>query len=210
MVVLILAIAWAGVLVAWLRSRSRGSFGDSVGMFHRHLHVLERTAPATLAPANRLRGPAVSSTPLSTRLGGPRVARVAPSARRSARHTPAPRPVPRAYGAAGAGGSLARRRQTRKRRRDVLFVLLVLVVATLVLAAGTGRHALVLVQLASDLVLAGYVGLLVRLRNLSLERRQKLRVLHRPARGRLAAGDFGDLAGVPSGYGDLALRRVAN
>lgn len=208
MVVLILAIAWAGVLVAWLRSRSRGSFGDSVGMFHRHLHVLERTAPATLAPANRLRGPAVSSTPLSTRLGGPRVARVAPSARRSARHTPAPRPVPRAY--AAAGGSLARRRQTRKRRRDVLFVLLVVVVATLVLAAGTGRHALVLVQLASDLVLAGYVGLLVRLRNLSLERRQKLRVLHRPARGRLAAGDFGDLAGVPSGYGDLALRRVAN
>ena len=204
MVLLVLAIAWGAVLVFWIRSRSRGSFGDSVGTFHRHLHVLERTAPATLPPANRLRGPALSSTPLSSRLGraaptlpgaGPRVAAAAarrPMARRQPVYAPAP------------GVSSARRRQIRRRRRDVLFVLVVAVVATLVVAVSTGRHSLLLLQLATDVTLAGYVFLLVRLRNLALERQYKLRVLRRPALARY------DAAGMPTGYGDLALRRVAN
>ena len=204
MVLLVLAIAWGAVLVFWIRSRSRGSFGDSVGTFHRHLHVLERTAPATLPPANRLRGPALSSTPLSSRLGraaptlpgaGPRVAAAAarrPMARRQPVYAPGP------------GVSSARRRQIRRRRRDVLFVLVVAVVATLVVAVSTGRHSLLLLQLATDVTLAGYVFLLVRLRNLALERQYKLRVLRRPALARY------DAAGMPTGYGDLALRRVAN
>ncbi len=209
MVLLVLAIAWGAVLVFWIRSRSRGSFGDSVGTFHRHLHVLERTAPATLPPANRLRGPALSSTPLSSRLGraaptlpgaGPRVA--AAAARRPVARRPMARRQP-VY-AQAPGVSSARRRQIRRRRRDVLFVLVVAVVATLVVAVSTGRHSLLLLQLATDVTLAGYVFLLVRLRNLALERQYKLRVLRRPALARY------DAAGMPTGYGDLALRRVAN
>ena len=214
MVLLVLAIAWGAVLVAWARSRSRGSFGDSVGMFHRHLHVLERTAPSTLRPANRLRGPVVAPIPLSSRLGPSRDLGGAPRPARPARRTPpnpyaASRPVPARSGAGRP--SPARRSQVRKRRRDVLFVLVVAVVATLVVAAGAGGHAPWVLQLASDAALAGYVALLVRLRNLSLEREQKLRVLHRPAPARLApAAGYGDLDGAPAGYGQLALRRVAN
>ncbi|MHB1931168.1 MAG: hypothetical protein ACYCUG_17395, partial [Acidimicrobiales bacterium] len=96
-VLLVLAVAWGAVLVFWFRSRSQGSFGDSVGMFHRHLHVLERTTPATLAPANRLRGPSLASTPLSSRLGRPapplpgRPQRLAgPAPARRSLQTPAP------------------------------------------------------------------------------------------------------------------------
>ncbi len=204
MVLLVLAIAWGAVLVLWIRSRSGGSFGDSVGTFHRHLHVLERTAPATLAPANRLRGPALSSTPLSSRLG--RAAPTLPGAGLRAAPPAARRPVARRQPvyAPAPGVSSARRRQICRRRRDVLFVLVVAVVATLVVAVSTGRHSLLLLQVAADAVLAGYVFLLVRLRNLALERQHKLRVLRRPAPARY------DAAGMPAGYGDLALRRVAN
>lgn len=214
MVLLVLAIAWGAVLVAWARSRSRGSFGDSVGMFHRHLHVLERTAPSTLSPANRLRGPVVSPVPLSSRLGAPRGQGADPrpvNAGRRAHPGPygAARPVPARAGTPRM--SPARRSQVRKRRKDVLFVLVVAVVATLIVAAGAGGHALWVLQLASDAALAGYVALLIRIRNLSAEREQKLRVLHRPAPARLApAAGYGERDGVPAGYGQLALRRVAN
>lgn len=192
MVLLVLAIAWGAVLVFWLRSRSQGSFGDSVGTFHRHLHVLERTTPSTLAPANRLRGPAVAATPLSARLGRP-----APT-------SPGPR-VPLAPGRPLAVVAAGRRRQIRRRRRDVLFALLVAVVATLAVAVSTGSRTLVMLQLACDVALIAYLFLLVRLRNLALERRQKLRVLRPRPTAR-----YDVVAGMPSGYGDLALRRVAN
>lgn len=203
MVLVVLAVAWGSILVFWLRSRREGSeFGDSVGLFHRHLHVLERTAPVSLAPANRLRSPAVS--PLSGR-SAPSLAmtRIAPISPR-----------------AGHNLAVARRRSLRRRRRDVLFVLAVLVVATLILALGTGSHALVLVQLVSDAGLAGYVSLLVRLRNLAAERDMKLHVLTPPARsigyGRPAGyethGGYAAPVGyaMPAGYGELTLRQVAN
>ena len=221
MVILVLAIAWGAVLVAWARSRSRGSFGDSVGLFHRHLHILERTAPSTLPPANRLRGPVVAPIPLSSRLAPSRALGASPRpvspARRNHPNPYAPaRPGPSRAGAART--SPVRRSQVRKRRRDVLFVLVVAVVGTLILAAGAGGHALWVLQLASDAALAGYVALLVRIRNLSLEREQKLRVLRRPTPVRLApAAGYGELDGAAVGYGSLAaggygqrpLRRVA-
>jgi hypothetical protein len=221
-VILVLAIAWGAVLVAWARSRSRGSFGDSVGTFHRHLHVLERTAPSTLPPANRLRGPVVSPVPLSSRLGSPQgLGGVPRPAAPSWRGYPSPyaasRPLP--AGAGAPRSSPVRRSQVLKRRRDVLFVLVVAVLATFVIAVGAGGHALWVLQLATDAALGGYVALLVRIRNLSLEREQKLRVLHRPVPVRLApAVGYGDLEGASggyskvdsAGYGQLALRRVAN
>jgi hypothetical protein len=60
----VLAGIWAFVLGAPLvRAKARGTLGDSVGSFRRHLSVLERAAPTTVAPANRLRG--AGSRPLS-------------------------------------------------------------------------------------------------------------------------------------------------
>ncbi|HEX4865029.1 MAG TPA: hypothetical protein VFV02_13230, partial [Acidimicrobiales bacterium] len=62
-VLLVLAIIWGVLLVSWLRSRTEGTFSDSVGTFRRHLSVLERAAPSTVAPANRLRsGPVAGRT----------------------------------------------------------------------------------------------------------------------------------------------------
>jgi hypothetical protein len=201
-VLIVLAIAWGAVLVFWLRSRAEGAaFNDSVGLFHRHLRVLERTAPSTLAAANRLRarddGPIPLSSHARVRAGQPAeyaTRRVGPGApRRNAAAVPAPlrpRGVPSA--------SAARRRASQRRRRDVLFVLTVLVVATAVLAVGTGSHLFVVAQLVCDAALAGYVALLVRLRTVAAERDMSLRLLERPARPAYAT------------YGDLALRRVAN
>ena len=63
MVLLVLAIIWGVLLVSWLRSRTEGTFSDSVGTFRRHLNVLERTTPSIVAPANRLRsGPVAGRT----------------------------------------------------------------------------------------------------------------------------------------------------
>ncbi len=214
MVVLVLAIAWGAVLLGWLRSRTGGSFGDSVGLFHRHLHVLERAAPSTLPPANRLRGPAASPIPLSSRLGPSRQGALGPAAYGGtpAARYPAPRPgqlrtrAPRPQAAILPS---ARRSQMRKRRRDVLFVLVVAVVASM--AVAVAGHGLWLLQLACDAALGGYVALLVRIRNLTLEREQKLRVLYRPEAARLApAAGYGEGGVAPAGYGQLALRRVAN
>lgn len=63
------------------------------------------------------------------------------------------------------------------------------------------------VQVLFDLMLTGYVTLLIRLRNLAAERELKLTFMppaSRPARPR-PAYDLG-----VSGYGDLDLRRAAN
>ena len=192
MVLVVLAVAWGSVLIFWLRSRSKdGAFTDSVGTFHRHLRILGRAAPGTLAPANRLRDPLPAGRPLRpvpAYAGRP----VAAYAGRPLAAVPHDRP---------SGASAARRRQIRRRRRDVLFVLLVAVVALLVLFAGTGSHALLLLQLLSDAALAGYIGLLVRLRNLAAEREHKLRVLHQPRVARYP---------VAPAYADYGLRRVAN
>jgi hypothetical protein len=224
-VLAVLAVAWGTVLFFWFRSRNQGAFSDSVGLFHRHLHVLERAAPGTLAPANRMRGPIAGPTPLSTRMAPPHLAftqyaptQYAPTQYASTQYasteylqsqTGPPPAWPRAVASPSARArvaSSARRRRTQRRRRDVLFVLTVLVVATLVLAVGTGSHKLMLAQILTDLVLAGYVALLIRLRNLAAERGMKLRVLHRPAQTRVRPARYAPAAG----YGDLALRQVAN
>jgi hypothetical protein len=126
-----------------------------------------------------------------------------------------------------------RRRQALKRRRDVLFALVGGAVAFLLLGLVPGLHALLLVQLIFDMLLAGYVSLLVRLRNLAAERDRKLAYLPRTAPANLtraasarnqtretpgraqaggrrrAAGGFDRLAGYdPSRYGEIAMRRV--
>src|ERR1700736_4076076 len=54
-VLLVLVVIWAAVLLTPLvRARADGALGDSIGSFRRHLSVLERAAPTTVSPANRL------------------------------------------------------------------------------------------------------------------------------------------------------------
>lgn len=80
-------------------------------------------------------------------------------------------------GAAVAGPGTPRGRSAlRKRRRDVLFTLAGLAGFTFLLAVAFGGLA-ILVNLAVDLALVGYLYLLVQLRKLSAERTQKVRYL---------------------------------
>jgi len=117
---------------------------------------------------------------------------------------------------AGASSGL-RRRQVQKRRRDVFVVLLAAAGVTLVASFIPGLHGVIYLQVLSDLLLAGYVALLLRMRNLSAERDMKLTYL--PDQRRLAAppegyrSDGRDAASAYStvgGYRGLALRRAAN
>lgn len=198
MVLLILAVVWGVLLVSWLRSRTQGTSYDSVGRFRRHLTVLERAAPATVPPANRLRA-------------GPVAGRGVPAYRSPA----LPRPgYSSRLTAVGPGASLrppspaaVRRRQAQKRRRDVFFALLAGVVGSFLLAVLPGFSVMWPVQVVFDLLLVLYVGLLIRVRNLAAERELKLTFMPqqpRPARPQ-PAYDLGT-----AGYGDLGLRRAAN
>lgn len=203
MVLLVLAIIWGVLLVSWLRSRTEGTFSDSVGTFRRHLSVLERAAPSTVAPANRLRsGPVAGRSTIppyrpSATIRGQRIGPVARTAT-AAVPVPARRPT---------GESVIRRRRSQRRRRDVFFALAAGVFGSLILAVMSGVSAMWSVQVLFDLMLTGYVTLLIRLRNLAAERELKLTFMppaSRPARPR-PAYDLG-----VSGYGDLDLRRAAN
>src|SRR6185312_14105070 len=98
--------------------------------------------------------------------------------------------------------------QAQKRRRDVLLALIAGVVATLLLAAVARTSAMWVLQVAFDLLLAGYVALLVRMRNLAAERQLKLRYMPREqVRARPGRPAY-DLDG--GSYADLSLRRAAN
>lgn len=152
--------------------------------FRRHLNVLEKTTPTVVRPANRLADPA-------GRYAGPAVRSSGP-ARLS-------RPV-------AANSAALRRRQTQKRRRDVFFALMAGTAGSLALALIPGLSIMWSVQVLFDLMLAGYVAILVNLRNRAAEREMKLRYMSsaRTVRPRRSY-DLG-----VAGYGDLDLRRAAN
>jgi hypothetical protein len=192
-VLLVLAIVWGVLLVSWLRSRTEGTFNDSVGTFRRHLTVLERATPASGYSANRLRtGPMVGRT-------------VRPSTVRTGYQGG---PMARSVGAGLRPPSLAmrRRRQAQKRRRDVFFALLAGVVGTFLLAIIPGLSVMWSIQVLFDVLFAGYVALLIRMRNLAAERELKLTFMPQQSVGRPRPSyDFGT-----SGYGELSLRRAAN
>jgi hypothetical protein len=195
-VLLVLAVIWGVLLVSWLRSRRQDTAYDSVGTFRRHLTVLERAAPSTVAPANRLRTGGLPGHVI-----------------------PAYRPPGAGRGGysgrpamAAAGGlrppspTVLRRRQAQRRRRDIFFVLLAGVVGSLLLAILPGMSIMWSVQVMFDIVFVFYVALLVRARNLAAERELKLTFMPSPSQpARRAAYDLGT-----AGYGDLSLRRVAN
>jgi hypothetical protein len=195
-VLLVLAIVWGVLLVSWLRSRRQNTAYDSVGTFRRHLTVLERAAPSTVAPANRLRTGGVPEHVIPA-YRPPGVGRGGHSGRLVAGASGGLRPP---------SAAALRRRQAQRRRRDVFFVLLAGVVGSFLLAMLPGMSIMWSVQVMFDIVFTLYVALLVRSRNLTAERELKLTFMPSPSRpAHRAAYDLGT-----AGYGDLSLRRVAN
>lgn len=146
MLLLILAVIWAGVVVSLVRDRVSERPGDSIGSFRNQLNVLQRTAPTTVVPANTLRSPGSS-------LGPARIA-AAPKASRSSAQA-----------------------RTIERRRQVFLALLASMAATLVIGFVPALRAAWALHIVLDLLFAGYVALLVSLRNRQAEREMKLRFL---------------------------------
>jgi hypothetical protein len=202
-VLIVLVLVWAVVGISWVRSRmASGTFTDSVGMFSRHLHVLERTGPTTVRAANRMRGPSlVSQSPY--------------------------RPVPRGQvgqqrGVGVTTGSMRRpaqsaaalrRRQSQKRRRDVLFLLVASALGTLLIGVIPGMQTVLVLNVIIDIMLASYIALLVRMRNLAAERSAQLSWLPRvqpvpTGAVRRGTGRYASLASAGDRRGELALRRA--
>jgi len=164
LVIFILAVIWAAVLLPpYLQNRSESRPADSISSFQRQLSVLERRS-GTVAPPKQLHnGPS------------PRAARAAGIARSAA-----PDPLRMSRSAA------------RKRRRDVLFTLGSAALLTLPLAAIIGGPVWAL-QILCDLLLVGYVVLLIQ---------SQQRVAEKDAKVRYLAGNEG-----PTREPALALRR---
>ena len=197
MVLLILAVIWAAVLIPpALRSRAEGRPADSITAFHRQLAVLRRAGPRT--------GHHGADSGMSQRPGGfrsvsspvsPSSAVAALARANGARVRPA-RAVPVARGRVSSA---------RRRRRDIFLSLLVAAGSTLVLGAIPGLHVLWMVHVAADVLLVGYVALLVRQRNLATERALKVRLLpsarrheaQQEAEGRWGDGESGWLGAEP-------------
>lgn len=190
MVLLVLAGIWVAVLLApVLRARAEGTLGDSIGTFRRHLSVLERTAPTTVSPANRLRTPT----------GQVAIPPYRPTASKLPRPGPGGRFPSAGYPYAGSPTAL-RRRQAQKRRRDVLFTLLVGMAGSLLLGLIPSLSVMLWVHVLLDLVFAGYVALLVRMRNVAAEREMKLTFL--PGSAPATYSSYGDGGYGDGGYGD--------
>jgi hypothetical protein len=104
-----------------------------------------------------------------------------------------------------------RRRQAQRRRRDVLIAILAGAAGSFILAAVLGVSMMWPVQVLFDVMLVAYIALLVRMRNLALEREAKLTYLRergRVARARIPSSRDAYEFGTP-GY-DLDFRRAAN
>lgn len=181
-VLMVLGGIWIAVIaVPLVRARSDGKLGDSIGSFRRHLSVLERAAPLTVVPANRMHLP-----------------------RNHASGTIGPyRPVAATHGRVSAGRG--RRQQAQKRRRDVLLGLVVAIIGSAVMAMIPGLSVMWMVNVVVDVLFVAYVALLVRMRNVAAEREMKLTFL--PTARPVAARYEGQP--VAAGLAELA-RRAAN
>ncbi len=185
MVLLILAVIWAAVLIPpALRSRAEGRPADSITAFHRQLAVLRRAGPRGFTadgPSSPRPGSLRSVSPITALARGP-------------------------VATARSQAAAPRRGSARRRRRDIFLSLLVAAGSTLVLGAVPGLHMLWVVHVAADVLLFGYVALLVRQRNLATERAIKVRLLPtarrheapQEAEGRWIDGESGWLSAEPA------------
>ncbi|MDP9072993.1 MAG: hypothetical protein M3N98_02260 [Actinomycetota bacterium] len=169
-----------------MRARTEGTLGDSIGSFRRHLSVLERAAPMTVSPANRLRIPGSMSSIPPYRPGAVGNARVAVG------------------GSAGMGRQ--QRRHAQKRRRDVLLALGVAMAGSALLAMIPGLSIMWMVNVVIDVLFVGYVALLVRMRNVAAEREMKLTFLPAVNTGGRHVSPYGNGHTVAVGLADLARR----
>lgn len=150
MVLIVLAAVWAAFLLPpILRARSEHRPSGSITDFRRQLHVLARSAPAGNVAPQAIPG------------------RVVPIRPHGPTHTPAP----------AAPLRLGRNRSTVKRRRDIFVGLLVAMAGSLVLGFLEPLRILWTIHLLLDVLFAAYVGALVYLRNLAVERDMKVRFL---------------------------------
>ncbi len=197
MVLVVLAIVWAVLIVGWFKTRTSNPFQDSVVSFKRNLSVLERSSPMRIAPANRLR---VATRPVTAAPQGLR--RTSSQSYASAGRRPGMATPPARQ---GANAVSMQRRAAQRRRRDVLLSLMAGAAGSFLLALVPGMSAVWVVQIGFDVLIAGYVALLVQIRNLTGERERKVSYMQpaRQAPRRRSSYDFG-------GYGDLELQQAAN
>jgi hypothetical protein len=147
LILFILAVVWAIVIGSWLRSRHETRGVNSISTFSKHLSVLERTSPARVGPG--------------------------PSADRRPQGRPEPIFPAASYSPTRASMSLV---DARRRRKNVLIALAGVAVATLVLIPFMGS-TMVLLHVVADVLLVGYIGLLIRTQRLAAERRVKVHYL---------------------------------
>lgn len=171
LVLLILAIVWAAVLGPSLIRRRAERSTDSIGAFHRQLRVLERAGPVTVDPAYRLGTSYPSRSPFL-------IAGAHASLDVEGREADDMSPLH------GTRFGLRRpdpyfRSDACRRRRNILAALVMLPVGTGLLGAVPALRPALFVTIAGVVLLAAYVGLLVYLRTLALEREQKLRYFPR-------------------------------
>lgn len=154
LVLVILAAIWAAVLLPpYLQNRRETRPGDSIATFRSQLSVLERTTPGGRASSlGRFDGPRYEAAP---------------------RYAPVRQPVGQR---ATASAPVLRRAEVRRRRRDVFLTLLGAVGVTFLLAVVVGGPVWMLHVLV-DVAFAGYIGLLVKLQQDSVEKEQKVRYL---------------------------------
>ena len=166
MLVFVVVIAWCIVLGKWLLSRRDRRSMNSISTFKKHLTVLGQTTPSgRVYGSGTSRSLGVRSVPAA-----PPISLV-----------PAHRPVMSID-------------EARNRRRQVLIALAGLASFTAVLAF-VGGGPLLVVHLVTDVVLAGYVGLLVRSQKVAADRRAK--VVYLPS-------------AAARGYEPVLLQRSAN
>ena len=150
-----------GAFFLWpiLSGRSSGRRVDSIGDFTYRLGVIGKTG------GHRRRREAPAAIPVA----------MPPS-------IPPARPLGKAGspGAARVAGPGAMSRSQR-RRRDVLLILGVGVLSSLLLAIVAGNPLFYLVQAMTDVLLVGYLVLLVRMKQVATERRAKVHYLPAPA-----------------------------
>lgn len=177
MVLLLLVVVWAAVLgpTVWRRHAEKRSV-DSIGAFHRQLHVLRKTGPSLVPAAHRLGTVQPQSTVLPGSTGLPVIGG------RSDRMVirPDTSPVPAAAGPAVHETTERRpdpffRPDACRRRRDVLLGLVSAVVLTGLLTVVVSE--MLYLCLVSLVALVTYVVLMVRLRMQAAEREVKLHYL---------------------------------
>ena len=151
-VLLILAVLWAAFFL-WplVQRRLAGGRRNSIGDFTKKVTVISR-------------------------VGGHRT----PRAPRGLVPLPTPGPA-NATPQTTAPAGLPMSAEAQRRRRDALAILAVAALGTLLLAVVAANPVVWLVHIVADLLLIGYVGLLVSLRRRADERKAKVHFLPQPS-----------------------------